>query len=122
MIDGIFLSLITLLSVAPITIYASSFGSLYLGLSSGDLINAYESLQIQLSENAALLSDTYNFSFDRGFTLCPFKHSPHTHLQVDSHSHFEIKQHASAITLSDIMPKNSKIQLLKKSLLEKMEK
>ena len=110
MIQTIILYLIALLSITPQTIYGAIFESFYLGLSSGDLINAYESLQIQLAENAALLSDTYNFSFDRGFTLYPFKHSPHTRIQVDSHSHFEIKQHASAITLSDIAPKHYKFQ------------
>ena len=110
MVQIIILTLTVLVSIVPQAVYGSLFESFTLGLSLGDMINAYESLQIQLAENAALLSDSYSFSLDRGFIFYPFKHSPHTRLQVDSHSHFEIKQHDSVITLYDIVPKHYQFQ------------
>lgn len=80
--------------------HAKSFRQVYFGLLGGDLIQFYESQQIQLAEGQSLFSDHTNLSLERGGDF-HLNHAwlKHTYCQSYAYSTFEIDQHGGSLAI-----------------------
>jgi len=94
--------LLPLLTAYAIPCASATWLNGYLGTSIGNLSRNQTAQQIKLAQHAALLSDSYNASIDRGLIYKPQWWGQHWQWRLDSYSTLETSQHGSAVALDKL--------------------
>lgn len=89
-------------------VHAKSFRQVYFGLLGGNLVQFYESQQIQLAEGQSLFSENSNLSIERGGDFHPnVQWLDQALIQSYAYSTFEIDQHGGSLAIRHNLHENA---------------